>query len=194
MLKRELRSRPCFEKLLRDPWFERVSTSTCVVDENTLSALTAIHTKHELYAALLSDLASHENLLQLETISEIFVEMDQNNNGFVTPEEARRALANKLPADQIDRLIKALLGPSGELAYTAFMGQMIAQMQSSTAEMLWKLFKEIDANGDDVLDRGELAELFKRPFVAQAMKKRSVQDLLQELDRDGSGRVSWEEF
>merc|ERR1712107_322929 len=87
-----------------------------------------------------------------------------------------------------------LLGPSGELAYTAFMGQMIAQKQSSTADMLWKLFKEIDANGDGVLDRGELAALLKRPFVAQAMKNRSAQDLLEELDRDGSGRVSREEF
>lgn len=164
------------------------------MDASAIQQLVAVNKKHDLHTALLADMASKENLSELEEISQLFTTLDQDNDGVVESHEARKALVGKLPADQIETMIEALMSSEGNVRYTEFMGQMLAQKQKSTKHSLWKLFQDVDQDGSGYLDIRELEELLKRPAVAKMMAGRNAVDLMREMDDNNSGRVSWQEF
>ena len=51
------------------------------------------------------------------------------------------------------------------------------------------IFKDIDADGDEVLTKEELSGWFRREH-----NRDLPDDLLKQEDKDGDGQVSWEEF
>jgi Ca2+-binding EF-hand superfamily protein len=156
--------------------------------------LTLVDDKKDLHVALLADYASRENLSQLEDVSKLFASLDVDNDGTVTAEETRKGLAGKMPPDQIDTLIKAMMSENGEIAYTQFMGHMIAQKQQSVTKMLYKLFQDIDEDSSGYLDLNEIQEMLERPQVAEVMAGKTAPQLMAEIDMNNTGRISWPEF
>jgi len=194
MLHKEFRSRPTMAAILQDPWFRLQSTD----DEATKTAARKLsgvgEKKHDLHVALLADLASKENLSQLEDVSKLFAELDVDHDGTVTADEARQGLRGKMSNDQIEGFIKAMMGADGQIAYTKFMGHMIAQKQQSVTRMLFQLFQDIDTDKSGYLDINEIQQMLLRPHVAEVMAGKTAQQLMEEIDGNRSGRISWPEF
>lgn len=193
MLHREFRSRPTMEAILQDPWFQGQNVDDGGA-KHAARKLTLVDDKKDLHVALLADYASRENLSQLEDVSKLFASLDVDQDGTVTADEARSGLAGKMPPEQIEALIKAMMGENGEIAYTKFMGHMIAQKQQSVTKMLYALFKDLDKDGSGYLDLAEIQQMLERPQVSEVMAGKTAQQLMAEIDTNNTGRISWPEF
>merc|ERR1719375_1235431 len=68
---------------------------------------------------------------------------------------------------------------------------MVAK-QAEAKQVLWEEFQKLDTSGDGVLDRGEFEALLGGRAVAKIVG--SVGHLMEEFDKDGDGRVSFDEF
>merc|ERR1712107_655222 len=60
--------------------------------------------------------------------------------------------------------------------------------------LLWKLFSEFDSERKEYLNLQNIKELLRRPAVARVLGSCEPEKLLREMDQDGNGRVSFDEF
>jgi len=137
----------------------------------------------DLFRAVMADMADNMNLAELADINKIFSAIDTDHSGSLTADEVRAGLSQKMPADRLEKLIAAMLGKDGTISYTAFMGTM-----------LWKFYKDADADGDGSLSIDEVQEMIKRPAMEQVMRGMQVAEVMKMLDQDGDGVVTFEEF
>lgn len=194
MLARDFHQRPVIAKVLEDPWFSQATGTQVSMDSQALQNMAGLRRKSDLHKALLADLASKENLAQMEELSGVFAAMDSDNDGTIDADEARRGLAGRMPAAEIENLIECLIGPSGKVAYTQFMGEMIAARKGDSKQMLWQIFQELDADNSGYLDIREVGEMMKKDIVAEALGGRSPQQVMQQMDSKGRGQVSFADF
>lgn len=195
MFQKDFHQRPTLTRVIESGFFQEAAAGGRVeISPSALQDMAAIQHKSKLHRALLTDLASKENLAQLEELSAMFIALDTDNDGLVGVDEVRRGLAGKLPADETENLITCLVGKSGQVAYTQFMGEMIAARKGSVAQTLWQIFQDLDVDGNGTLSGSEIEKMLKRDAVAEAMRGHSAADILRRMDKDGNGCVSWEEF
>jgi len=195
MLNRDFHARPNIGAVLDDPWMKSASGDSMDVDTGALRRMSKMAEMSQLQKGLLADMASKENLAQLEEISATFVSMDENNDGLVDANEARQALRGKLPAAEIEALIGSLIGDgNGKVSYTVFMGSMIAARKGNSSQMLWKIFQELDDDNNGYLCQNELRAMMDRDQVKELMGNKSAQQALAEFGWDRKERVTWEDF
>merc|ERR1719487_124858 len=99
MLDRDFHKRPIIAEVLKDPWMSSAAGDSDCVDKSALKRMSQMQEMTELQKGLLADMASRENLAQMEGLSETFASMDVDNDGLITPDEARTALKGHLPSD-----------------------------------------------------------------------------------------------
>jgi len=194
MLCGDFRRRPTIGSILDDPWMTQASGSATAIDQGALQAASRMSEMSGLQKGLLADLASKENLAQMEELSATFAAMDHDNNGTVNADEARRGLRGKIPDQDIENLIKSLIGDKGEVAYTVFMGQMLAATKTNSVELLRQIFQDLDSDNNGYLTPDELQQMMKREQVAAAMKGKSANDVMREFGWEQKGRVTWQDF
>lgn len=195
MLCRDFHQRPTIARVLEDPWLKNASGAAVSLDGAALAKMSKQNEMSTLQKGLLADMASRENLAQMEDISATFVAMDKDNNGLVDANEARAALRGKMPQADIEALIGALIGDGGgSVAYTAFMGQMVAARKGNSSQMLWKIFQELDTDNGGTLCQSELQAMLNREEVAAMMGGKSGDQVLAEFGWDRKSVVTWEEF
>lgn len=148
----------------------------------------------DLQKALLADMASKENLAQLQELSATFASMDENNDGLVDADEARKALAGKMPSAEIEKLISTLIGDKGKVAYTMFMGQLLAAVNGNAVDVLWKIFQDIDSDDNGYLDQSELRGMMDRDQVKAVFRGKTYQQVMKEYGWDRKVRVTWDDF
>jgi calcium-dependent protein kinase len=199
MLRRDFHVRPAMAKLKGFQWWTQapgrhgdVLPSGC---EEALMKVAALRRKDDLYSALVGQLASSENLAQLHSFNDLFRQLDKDGDGEISEREAREGLRGKLAPEAVDRLVKALLGKSGKVAYTRFMGEMLALKHRDTNEVLWRLFCDADADGSGRLSRRELQDLLHKRAVVEALGSgTSAAELMHRMDFNGDGTVEFWEF
>merc|ERR1712187_399979 len=105
----------------------------------------------------------------------------------------RNGLTGKWPAEQIERFIQAIAS-QGRMSYEEFMGLLMVGKESEENLLLWKLFSEFDSERKEYLNLQNIKELLRRPAVARVLGSCEPEKLLREMDQDGNGRVSFDEF
>lgn len=101
----------------------------------------------------------------------------------------------------IDGLIRdADENGDGRISFNEFVRLLKAKGEASllshppNPRQLQDAFRRLDANGDGVLSRGEL-KMFAREFVqTEGLSKQYVEKLLREADRNGDGKIDYDEF
>jgi len=67
-------------------------------------------------------------------------------------------------------------------------------LQPVDLETLKKQFKDYDVDGNGVLDKDELCEIFKKNGKSDSEAKAAVDEFFKKHDHDGDGQVTWAEF
>eukprot|EP00929_Paragymnodinium_shiwhaense_P064766 TRINITY_DN32489_c0_g1_i1.p1 TRINITY_DN32489_c0_g1~~TRINITY_DN32489_c0_g1_i1.p1 ORF type:complete len:927 (+),score=185.54 TRINITY_DN32489_c0_g1_i1:99-2879(+) len=192
MLKPNPLERPTMAQVLKAPWFSQGFEQP--LGSGSVKHLQGISRRSSFHIALLTDLATRENLAQLEDLYGLFKTLDTDKDGELDEQEVRQGLAAKMTAREIDRLIPLLLR-NGKVAYTEFMAQMIAQKQNNSTQLLWQIFQEADVNHDNVLELDEIVELLKRPAVVTAIGGHvKAEDVMKRMHGSLTGGVTWEQF
>jgi len=193
MIDKSFHSRPPVAVILEDSFFS-ASVGEENIDEEVLSILARREEETELKRAIMADLAASQNLAQMRELNELFLELDENNDGIVAAEEVRNALEGKWPQERIDALVKSLLGDDGELNYEQFMGQLIAATAPAENELLWRVFSDADQTGKGFLDVNDLRALLERPAIAKVLGDRDPTELMSEMCQDDRKQVSFQDF
>jgi len=195
MIDRNFRNRPMIETILKDPWFSMAEDVDQNLDASVLASLTRRQEKSGLRKALLADLASRENLAQMKELNMLFLELDVNCDGSVSAEDVHKSLEGKWPRARIEELVQALLGGNDkEVSYEEFMGQLIAAKEPVENELLWRVFTEVDRQKKGYLDQDDISAVLARPAVARVLGDRDPAELMKQMSRRSTRRVTFGEF
>ncbi|CAJ1350096.1 unnamed protein product, partial [Effrenium voratum] len=138
------------------------------------------------------DMVAKENLTHLKELNDLFASLDADQSGTVTEAEARKALAGKWPQAEIDQLVRTLMGDRGALTYSRFMAEMLSAKKADNDEVLWRMFKELDADNNNALDANEVRAMLQKPKVREIMADRTLAEV---MDRMGlNKKVSFSDF
>uniref|UniRef100_A0A7S1AMS1 Calmodulin n=1 Tax=Noctiluca scintillans TaxID=2966 RepID=A0A7S1AMS1_NOCSC len=193
MLQKSHLRRVSVQQIMVDPWFTECNDSTALGLE-ALEEVRDRRRKTDLFRAMLADIASRENLAQLKTLNKLFSDLDSDNDGLISAQEARTWLNGRWSHDEIERLIDVLIGSNETVSYEAFMGQLIAVKEPEENRLLAQTFAEVDTGKTGFLQIADVRALLQRPALAKMLGDRSPENLMSELDTDGDGQISFSEF
>eukprot|EP00930_Biecheleria_cincta_P097194 TRINITY_DN88911_c0_g1_i1.p1 TRINITY_DN88911_c0_g1~~TRINITY_DN88911_c0_g1_i1.p1 ORF type:complete len:694 (-),score=146.52 TRINITY_DN88911_c0_g1_i1:48-2129(-) len=195
MLSPDLQQRPTVEQVQKRSWWSEVGQDgSAPMSQEGIANLQHHKRKSELHTALMTDMISHENLAHLRELNDLFTAIDEDNSGAISEAEFRKAMNGQLPPHQVDQLATALMGQNGEVTYSRFMAEMMAAKRAENSQVLWTIFKELDKDGSNTLNREELQAMMSKPKVREILGRRSPDEMLQKMDADGDGVVDFREF
>uniref|UniRef100_A0A0A8ZKE8 EF-hand domain-containing protein n=1 Tax=Arundo donax TaxID=35708 RepID=A0A0A8ZKE8_ARUDO len=141
-------------------------------------------------------IADHLSAEEVEDIKEMFKVMDTDNDGIVSYEELKSGIAkfgSHLAESEVQMLIEAVdTNGRGALDYGEFLAVSLHLQRMANDEHLRRAFLFFDKDGNGYIEPEELQEALLEDGAADSMD--IVNDILQEVDTDKDGKISYEEF
>ncbi|KAK1697547.1 hypothetical protein QYE76_014244 [Lolium multiflorum] len=141
-------------------------------------------------------IADHLSAEEVEDIKEMFKVMDTDNDGIVSYEELKSGIAkfgSHLAESEVQMLIEAVdTNGRGALDYGEFLAVSLHLQRMANDEHLRRAFLFFDKDGDGFIEPGELQEALVEDGAGDITEV--VKDILQEVDTDKDGKISFEEF
>jgi calcium-dependent protein kinase len=197
MATKDFRQRPSAKQVLESAYFRGLASMEDKepLDNSMIQGLVKASQRSAAQNMMALELSSQKNLGQMKQLNALFRQLDGDGDGTVKADEATEVLAKMgLPADACQKLMDALVGDDGKIKYSEFMAKMIASQESMSAASLSEAFNSIDKDHSGSLNRAEIAELMTHKNMASIVEGRSADDLLQEMDQNGDGEISFDEF
>jgi len=192
MLSKDFRSRPTAKVCVEDQFFQQRCDEQ--VSENVVSALRGLSKHSKLQRAILTDIAAHMNLAELRELNAAFSATDADGDGVITVAEAEAALSGRVDPAELQQAVERLVGPTGKISYTTFLGELLASKAADENRVLWREFDRLDLDNDGSLEKAEVARLLESPALVQVVKRRGSGALMSLMDADGDGVICFEEF
>jgi Ca2+-binding EF-hand superfamily protein len=199
MLTFDDRHRPSAEDVLRMNWFRQASDSHCVpLSKDMISALTQEREVKVWWRAMATAAASEIPAAKIGHLVDLFHNIDKDSSGVLDTEEMITALVAagvevttaRAAAEAAD------FDGSGQIEWSEF----VAALLPSSAEMfstgLLVAFSHFDTDHNGFLDRNEIEQMLQSGRISSDNMPlaKSIDDMVEELDRNNDGQVSWEEF
>jgi len=143
-------------------------------------------------------------------LKSLFDKIDKNADGKLDANEVKKALeAESSLAELLEKggynpqyyvLEQLDANEDGKVAWEEFKKGLSASVSDRDAalSLLKSLFKNIDKNADEKLDKREIAKaMTSEPMLAKMLEKAGFQSqskVLEQLDGNKDGTVSWDEF
>eukprot|EP00434_Breviolum_minutum_P011617 symbB.v1.2.010248.t1/scaffold663.1/size175208/4 len=138
---------------------------------------------------------SHE---KIQTLGDIFSEIDTNQDGKVTMEELYEALRDHgldMPEDAKSLLDAIDITGKGHVNYTEFVASAIDARSDLCEEVCWNAFKHFDRNDSGSISHSELETLLEQEAIQELEAAPGVaKTMIGEVDLDGNGKVDFDEF
>ncbi|XP_024056310.2 calmodulin-like protein 12 [Terrapene carolina triunguis] len=143
-----------------------------------------------------------------EEIREAFRVFDRDKNGYISAAELRHVMTNlgeKLTDEEVDEMIKEAdsnsdgqvnyeeaCNPSQLAAVSSLGTSMAGQLTEEQIVEFKEAFSLFDKDGDGTITTGELGNIMLS--LGQNPTEAELQDMIGELDPDGSGTIDFPEF
>jgi len=134
------------------------------------------------------------NLAELRELNAAFSATDADGDGVITVAEAEAALNGRVDPAELQQAVQRLVGPTGKISYTTFLGELLASKAADENRVLWREFDRLDLDNDGSLEKAEVAGLLESPALVEVVKRRGSGALMSLMDADGDGRICFEEF
>jgi calcium-dependent protein kinase len=198
MLDRDINARYTAKQVLEDAWIQKKAPSAGKVNlsAGVVGNLRQFRSMNKLKKAALHVIASLLSEDKIKTLREQFQAMDANGDGMLSMQELTDGM-NKAGmasmSDELQQIIREIdSDQSGQIDYTEFLAAALDKKHYLEKDMLWSAFCVFDKNGDGKLSKEELRQVLADEAIGKGMQE--VEDLMREVDKDGSGEIDFDEF
>ncbi|KAJ3669131.1 hypothetical protein LUZ60_011081 [Juncus effusus] len=143
-------------------------------------------------------IADHLSAEEVEDIKEMFKLMDTDNDGIVSYDELKTGLAkfgSHLAESEVQMLIEAVdMNGKGTLDYGEFLAVSLHLQRMANDEHLRRAFSYFDKDGNGFIEPEELKSALQEDGLPSDSSMDVVNDILQEVDTDKDGKISYDEF
>lgn len=213
MLKKQPKQRLSAAECLQHPWFRigqdglrtQLPPNICVNMKRYMKQAGLKNVLINLMAHQLDFTGS-----QVKQISQVFNDLDKDQNGMLSAEELAWGLRNAgLQPWEITKIIQALdIDGSGSISYTEFLAACYTWRESEL-NIVWTAFNKLDTDSDGVISVDEFSRLLlgseldqdltqsrlvKRREGNREQLEEDVRQLVRQIDRNGDGKIDWDEF
>jgi len=190
------------EQALNDPWFKTMlgeANYDKPLTVSTLMNLKQFRAGRKLQEAtwvfLVSNLATREEKSQLLTTFQL---LDANGDGKLSREELIAGYQKILGLENAEIEVEAILNAvdnnnSGAIDYTEFVMATMNRQKLLSKERLEAVFKMFDKDGNGYLTADEIKEIFN-PGDNTEVDEKVWTDLINEVDQNSDGKISYKEF
>lgn len=187
--------RAAAEDMLNHPWLSNAQSSPSggKMHLNFVDKLRKFQSQKKLKKVALTLIAEQLEDKELQGLRETFKGLDVNQDGSLTLQEIRQGLEKhkiQIPGD-IEAIMAALdTDGSGSIDYTEFIAASLSHKQYMKKAVLWAAFRRFDRDGNGYISAKELAAMIHE----EGDDLRVSKELIKEVDQNGDGEVSFEEF
>ncbi|KAM9266988.1 calcium-binding protein 4 [Cariama cristata] len=160
---------------------------------------------NKTYSPFLNTVFGKERELSPEELDELldaFKEFDTDQDGYISYKDLGACMRTLgyMPTEmeliEISQHIKMRMG--GRVDFEDFVQMMGPKLREETAHMvgvreLRIAFREFDMNGDGEISSAEMREAIAA-LLGEQLKAQEVDEILQDVDRNGDGHVDFDEF
>lgn len=119
---------------------------------------------------------------------------DKNKDGYITVKELKESTNNLMSLQEIEKIVNSIdVDNNGAINYTEYIAACLDQKILNNKEKLLDAFKTFDQDGDGVIDEAEIRKALIGDNGVQ-MDAEVFEEVLQEADKDGDGKVDINEF
>ncbi|MCO5604758.1 hypothetical protein L7F22_058928 [Adiantum nelumboides] len=197
MLEPDPNRRLTAQQVLDHPWVVNARKAPDVplgdAVRSRLKQFTAMNKLKKRALRVIAELLTGE---EVEGIRTMFNTMDVDKKGFLTFEQLKAGLykiGSQLAESEIQQLMEAAdVNGNGTLDYGEFIAITVHLQRMDNDEHLKRAFAFFDLNGDGFIDSGELQEMLQGDLGEESIDM--IKDIIQEVDTDKDGRISYNEF
>lgn len=197
MLKKSPKRRLKLEKALEHPWVQGKNTSNAKVAEDVIRVLRQFNQQSKLKKAITKTLATNMGTEPQKKIREQFDRLDKNGDGALDANELSLLLIDmgftKTQAHtEATKIIQTTdVDGSGEIEFEEFAQIWQRKLLSVNDSYIHAVFSVLDEDGNGTIESHELAKVLNLQGEAD---KEKIDELIKEVDTDGDGVISWDEF
>merc|ERR1719460_188504 len=193
------------KQALEHTWVERLAPNSYDknISSSAVSNLKGFRAQNKLKKAALTVIASELSEESLKELKDMFMSLDSDNDGTLTVEEMRQGMMKAgikdIPPDLMGIMKEVDSDGSGVIDYTEFLAATLSRKQYMQEDIVWSAFRVFDLDGDGQITREELAQVLSGDRVkdveqAMQMNKDEIERIIKEVDEDGDGQISFQEF
>jgi len=197
MLKKSPKRRMKLEAALAHKWVQGKSTSDEKVSEDVIRVLRQFNQQSKLKKAITKTLAANMGSEPEKKIQEHFNRLDTNGDQALDANELSLLLrdmgfAKNQAHQEAIKIIKTVdFDGSGQIEFHEFARIWQRKLLSVNDSYVHAVFSVFDEDGDGYIDAHELAKVLNMQGDGDDKK---IADIISEVDADGDGVISWEEF
>lgn len=193
------KGRPSAAECVRLPWLLDTDTTRLVnLSNEQVRSLTKHRETKTYWRAMTSTAAAYLPAAKIAHLSELFRTVDVDSNGTVEKEELCRMLVSQgVPEETAQAAANhADFDHSGVIEWSEFVAAVLPASQELFATALLTAFSHFDRDHDGALDVEEVENLLRSGEIdaTQMPAHKTVEAMLQELDTDHNGDISFAEF
>ncbi|CAD5172547.1 calcium-dependent protein kinase 16-like [Musa acuminata AAA Group] len=197
MLEPDLKLRLTAKQVLEHPWLQNAKKAPNVpLGDVVKSRLKQFSRMNRFKRKALRVIADHLSNEEVEDIKEMFRMMDTDNDGIVSHDELKSGLAkfgSHLMESEVQMLIEAVdTNGKGTLDYGEFVAVSLHLQRMANDEHIRRAFSFFDKDGNGFIEPEELRVALAEDGSPDSMDV--ANDILQEVDTDKDGRISYDEF
>ncbi|ORX46319.1 calmodulin [Hesseltinella vesiculosa] len=134
---------------------------------------------------------------QISELREAFDLFDRDKNGFIDTKELGAVMQslqmNPSDAELRDMINEADADGNGTMDFSEFLSLMARkQRDTDTTQELRQAFQVFDKDGNNYISKDELRQVMDS--VGEKLTQAQLEEMIQEADTDGDGRINYEEF
>jgi len=196
LLKEEPGVRFTAAQAMNDVWIRNQAPKAPALplQQSLVKNLKSFQSRHRLKKAALHVVAWQLGDSQIRNLRTVSLKLDSDGDGLLSFEEMRCGLtkAGLKNLDQIN-LDDVDSDGSGLVDYTEFLAAALDKKTYTQEDVCWSAFRAFDHNGDGMISKSELEQVFVCSNVDKAMGY-GTEELMKHVDRNGDGKIDFQEF
>jgi len=146
---------------------------------------------HALKKIALNVIAHKSSTTDILELRKCFDQYDTANNGTISYDEFMAAIQQKnYPKEKVKEIFNSMdVNKNGVIMYTEFIAATLEAQGHIEEERVAEAFDRLDSDDSGFISRKNLME-----FLGAEATSQEIQDLINEIDKDGDGELSYAEF